>query len=665
MQTELIRLLAQCPSGKGYAGTQTPYCQPCSSTCTEAMSNYYATHYTLTETCYDTYNILYNDGSDLYCDLCENYPDYIASSDEAQCVESCPYPFFSLYAPKAELKYRVCGFDLNLSREPLIAFIIIGVGGYLCCLATLNMAFYQRINRPAYLLRKLQSQFVARQSSTRGTMSSAARVRGGSSREYVALSSKEDDVLESMEGTAPTAAADTTAQIDVSPAQPHAHIPREVDDNDFPAYTLFAPSRDQHNEGAMDLQVDFALLFFFITLTVLPFLDTFSDLLYVLGSPFYRFWVFMVTWVFFLLHPMGALLLELTSERVLVPHMYVPTWYRRSARRLWSMWCGGSYGADGDGDAEGAGRMSMCLRVVWDVWVVVSGGGPCLVVNVCGHGVWFVFGVLLFSSKMMCIGPIYNLWYGVWTGFDAHFRTPKLVETSWFKREIYAGMLLESVPQLVIQTYNAVQLRDLTTFNTFSIATSSFMIYTGLYQLWYMKYIRRSKVVEEKTGLEHWNRLVDLARVQSVYGVGGVGKSKVSQPHAQPGGEEPGLARKDSQGSSDSWHTSFVSSRFVAGSSSAVPRNVTAGEQRDIVSVLQRFSSYWHQQQLSASSSASASASAFAPVSSPHAVYVQAAELRMSDLQAGGQSTVLQTYEAQLRRWQERRAELEAQLSST
>jgi hypothetical protein len=123
---------------------------------------------------------------------------------------------------------------------------------------------------------------------------------------------------------------------------------------------------------------------------------------------------------------------------------------------------------------------------------------------------WLIVGFLLYSSKMMCIGPIYNLWHLIYTGSHRH-ATPKLIETGWFKKEIYSGIVLESIPQLLLQTINSVKLGKLGPFTLFSISMSTFTIFYGVYRFGFTTLIIKKKITKEKTGLEQFIMVSDLS----------------------------------------------------------------------------------------------------------------------------------------------------------
>jgi len=104
--------------------------------------------------------------------------------------------------------------------------------------------------------------------------------------------------------------------------------------------------------------------------------------------------------------------------------------------------------------------------------------------------VWFVVGSFLYNSRMLAVGRVRRLWFYVWRGFvDKFERAPPSVDTEVLNRILFSGFVLESAPQLVIQSYNAAQI-GASVNAQFSIAISALMTFSSIYKFVYWRYVR-------------------------------------------------------------------------------------------------------------------------------------------------------------------------------
>eukprot|EP00981_Chlorochromonas_danica_P009171 scaffold2534_cov183-Ochromonas_danica.AAC.1 len=160
-------------------------------------------------------------------------------------------------------------------------------------------------------------------------------------------------------------------------------------------------------------EMDYSLLRQFVLLTGIPFLDSISDMLYVLNAEFYNVELFICAMFFFLLCP--VLLLSWNMWRS----------GARASFRLWALpeWVFGLVNND--------------VRTIFHVLVVTILCLPQLVVNGVFLVPWFCFGVFLHMTRTITLGLLYNTWYSIWTNSD-RIHKDEIFLVEHYNEEFYA-----------------------------------------------------------------------------------------------------------------------------------------------------------------------------------------------------------------------------------
>jgi hypothetical protein len=104
---------------------------------------------------------------------------------------------------------------------------------------------------------------------------------------------------------------------------------------------------------------------------------------------------------------------------------------------------------------------------------------------------WFLLGLILFQSKSIAINSIWNKWFYIYSGdVNIEQKEDGEIDLSFLHRSKLLEFVLESGPQLVIQTINNLKINsfNLLELNSVAIFSSSFsllMIFNGIYKYLY------------------------------------------------------------------------------------------------------------------------------------------------------------------------------------
>jgi hypothetical protein len=94
----------------------------------------------------------------------------------------------------------------------------------------------------------------------------------------------------------------------------------------------------------------------------------------------------------------------------------------------------------------------------------------------------FIFGFFLYSLKVIAIGPVEHAWYNLWVGL-VKGATKEKVDIVVLKNSIHRELLLQSLPQLLIQLFNNMQSGSWSVFAYVSIILSATNAIHGIYHL--------------------------------------------------------------------------------------------------------------------------------------------------------------------------------------
>ncbi len=97
---------------------------------------------------------------------------------------------------------------------------------------------------------------------------------------------------------------------------------------------------------------------------------------------------------------------------------------------------------------------------------------------------WLLAGFYLFQTKLLSIRPIWNYWFKVWTGTDK-FDKKNMIDFHLLNESFLAEFLLETTPQLILQSYNNTMIKSWSNVAYFSVALSLLMAINGIYRYGY------------------------------------------------------------------------------------------------------------------------------------------------------------------------------------
>ncbi len=215
-----------------------------------------------------------------------------------------------------------------------------------------------------------------------------------------------------------------------------------------------------------------------------PTIDIVTDMLYLLHTRFYNVYLFGACIVFLLLS--SSTFIFILFQEKLYPRMYGFDWIS------WCWWIGVSNGyptVNGDIKVTSFSSHDSLPKVIYLLlcWVTFV-----LAQCICGIPVfiliglhspfyvfWLMIGALLFQMKMVAVGPVLNFWIYIWS--DNQVAKTKLEENhiinaTYFNISSVNSLVLETVPQLLIQCINSSLVSNWSTIGAVSIAMSGMYV---------------------------------------------------------------------------------------------------------------------------------------------------------------------------------------------
>lgn len=113
---------------------------------------------------------------------------------------------------------------------------------------------------------------------------------------------------------------------------------------------------------------------------------------------------------------------------------------------------------------------------------------PWLIINSPFLFLWLIFGFFLYVCKLMFVGKVERMWLQVWTGKD--YRNLPFLNHRFANTIISGKLLLETIPQFVVQVINVQQLNEWNSksgINIISLAFSLLNTVSGAYRLLHAK----------------------------------------------------------------------------------------------------------------------------------------------------------------------------------
>jgi hypothetical protein len=97
---------------------------------------------------------------------------------------------------------------------------------------------------------------------------------------------------------------------------------------------------------------------------------------------------------------------------------------------------------------------------------------------------WFFLGIFLHLTKLFSIGKVQSFWFYFWTGTNDFF-CDRDVDIGTLNRDMLAEFLLESLPQLLVQSINNQLTNKWTLIGWISAGLSMFVALNGTYRMLY------------------------------------------------------------------------------------------------------------------------------------------------------------------------------------
>ena len=191
---------------------------------------------------------------------------------------------------------------------------------------------------------------------------------------------------------------------------------------------------------------------FFIMLQ--PILDVYSDLFYVLTTPFITEWMFYLA-IFSFIFVNVVFLNRLISMGAYPGFFFTPPFDIKLSNSP--------------------------LIILWVTFVTI----PC-------QTYWFLAGIFLFQTKTLSIKNLWNLWFRRWTGTDKHAIYVKFNE-ELHNETLFAEFIYEQLPQIVVQSWNSALSGDFNSTAIFSVSLSIYSIMNRTHKFfYYTKFLGRT-----------------------------------------------------------------------------------------------------------------------------------------------------------------------------
>jgi hypothetical protein len=131
------------------------------------------------------------------------------------------------------------------------------------------------------------------------------------------------------------------------------------------------------------------------------------------------------------------------------------------------------------------------LLLILLVWFLVS-----LFFQLC----WFFLGIFLHLTKLFSIGRVQSFWFYFWTGTNDFF-CDRDVDIGTLNRDMLAEFLLESLPQLLVQSLNNQLTHKWTLIGWISAALSMFVALNGTYRMLYWMFWMKVPIDQVQMGM--------------------------------------------------------------------------------------------------------------------------------------------------------------------
>jgi hypothetical protein len=122
-----------------------------------------------------------------------------------------------------------------------------------------------------------------------------------------------------------------------------------------------------------------------------------------------------------------------------------------------------------------AGLYQLVIGFIFFIWFSCS---------LIFQSAWFLLGIFLHLTKLFTIGRVQTFWFYLWTGGN-RFECDRDVDIGTLNRDMLAEFLMESLPQLLVQSINNQLTHKWTLIGWISAALSMFVALNGTYRMLY------------------------------------------------------------------------------------------------------------------------------------------------------------------------------------
>lgn len=268
-----------------------------------------------------------------------------------------------------------------------------------------------------------------------------------------------------------------------------------------------------------------------ITFTIMPALDTVSNSLYMLQTNFYSPLLFALVVLFHFL-PDTVLIYRMREYGALIPGYYIPQPRFLTDGSLW--WLGGEGGFPtyfGKKMSCTFERHDTLMKILsfWVVWIVSIGAQigciflyvfrhtPYILIHLPFWGVWMLIGCYCYQIKAMAIGKIWLGWFRVWLNSNK-MDSDVAIDTDIMNQSIFVHFVLETFPQLILQSLNNQLTGSWSGLAIFSTVLSIFMVANGCYRYLYYTLFLRVKFADIPLELTLLFTTIKLENARHVYG---------------------------------------------------------------------------------------------------------------------------------------------------
>ena len=239
-----------------------------------------------------------------------------------------------------------------------------------------------------------------------------------------------------------------------------------------------------------------------LAFSAVPFLDIYSDILYIMTSKFYNL-ALLVTIILVFMLANCRFVYDLLYIRGAFPIIQeFPGYYLVGSNMLWLGHDSGRPLVNGKRHPlshESHDGMDKLLQfyllwiylVVLQVLYIVMLYPLWIVLYSTFLVFWFFVGMFLFQTKLIAVGRLRNMWFSNWTQSDT-FNIETSIDAGILNESTFYQFTLETAPQLVLQITNGFFSKSISSPpSVFSITFSVLIAVNGLYRFGYYLFWKR------------------------------------------------------------------------------------------------------------------------------------------------------------------------------